>query len=419
MMSKESITSSRRTTCRRINRRQFLAGAGAAAVSFTIVQPQAVHGAEAGAKLRLGLIGCGGRGTWIGDLFKQHGGYELTAAADFFQDKVDAFGDKLGVDASRRFSGLSSYKRLLESGIDAIAIETPPYFHPEHAAAAVDAGIHVYLAKPIAVDVWGCKSIQQSGKKASDKKLCFLVDFQTRVNELFCEAVKRVHNGAIGDFAFGEATYHAETLFKDKYKFWQGEQTSPERRLRAWQLDKTLSGDMITEQSIHALDVASWIMNTEPIQATGTGGRKVRTQAGDIYDCFTLVYEYPNRVGITFSSRQFDGYGTPEGIRNRMFGSKGVLETEYGGQVLIRGENFYRGGKTTDIYKQGAVSNIAAFYTNITGGNCENSTVEPSFRSNLLTILGRTAAYEGRTVKWDELLKSDQKLEANLTGVKD
>ena len=402
-----------------VTRREFIGSASATALSITIMKPNLVRGTQSNSKIKLGMIGCGGRGTWIAKLFQKHGGYEIVAAADYFQDKVDAFGDQLQVDTSHRFTGLSCYKKLLESKVDAVAIETPPYFHPEQAAAAVDAGVHVYLAKPIAVDVPGCHSIAQSGKKATAKNLCFLVDFQTRANEFFIEAVNRVHNGAIGDFAFGESSYHAGSPWKEKQKYLEDDADNPENRLRAWGLDRALSGDIITEQNIHTIDVASWIMDKEPVYAIGTGGHKVRTDKGNCYDHFALLFQYPNNVGITFSSRQFEGYDTSEGIKNRMFGSKGVLETEYGGNVMIRGENFYRGGRTNEIYRQGAVNNIAAFHDNITNGNFDNSTVAPSVQSNLVTILGRTAAYEGEQVFWYQIIKNDERLEPNLRGLKD
>jgi len=395
-----------------------MAGAGAAAFSFAVVKPQLVRGSQANSKVKLGMLGCGGRGTWIAELFKEHGGYEIVAAADYFQDKVDAFGEKLKVPPAHRYTGLSGYRKVLDQRIDAVAVETPPYFHPEHAAAAVDAGSHVYLAKPVAVDVPGCHSVAESGRKASAKKLCFLVDFQTRANEFYVEALKRVHDGAIGRFAFGEASYHANTTWGHMEEFLKDGPTDPEKRLRAWGLDKILSGDIITEQNIHTLDVASWIMDQAPVCAVGLGGQKVRT-VGTCSDCFTLVFEYPDNVGITFSSKQFKGHGSkPDGIRNRMFGSKGVLETEYGGQVLIRGENFYHGGKTSDIYKQGAVSNIATFHDCISAGRFDNPTVAPSVRSNLVTILGRTAAYTGERVYWEKLIKSSEELQADLRGLK-
>jgi len=418
-MSQDQSKANRRDAKREVSRRRFMAGAGAAAVTFSVVDAKLARGYSANEKVDLAIIGCGGRGNWITDLFKQHGGYNLVACADYFQDRIDALGDKFGVPAERRFPGLSGYRRMLEGEFDAVAIESPPYFHPEHAAAAVEAGRHVYVAKPIAVDVPGCKSIGESGKKATTKKLCFLVDFQTRADEFYVEAIKRVHDGAIGRLAFGEATYHANIPWARQIKFLEDDPNNPENRLRAWGLDQVLSGDIITEQNIHTLDVASWIMNQEPVCAFGTGGRKVR-EVGTCWDTFSLVFQYPDNVGIAFSSRQFNGHGTqPDGIRNRMFGSEGVLETKYGGDVLIRGTNFYRGGSTPTIFKQGAVNNIATFHAAIQKGDCTNSTAPESVRSNLLTILGRTAAYEGRIVTWEELLKSDEKLVADLKGLKD
>ncbi|UCC98389.1 MAG: Gfo/Idh/MocA family oxidoreductase [Phycisphaerales bacterium] len=414
-MSERRKISIANTNTGRISRRGFMAGAGAAALSLTVAEPRVVR--SAGSKVNLGLIGCGGRGTWIADLFRQHGGYNVAAVADYFKDRADNAGEKLGVPATNRFTGLSGYKKLLEK-VDAVAIESPPYFHPEQAAAAVEAGCHVYLAKPIAVDVPGCHSIGDSGRRASRNKRCFLVDFQTRADPYYIEALKRLRDGALGDFVFGEAIYHANCPFKRMYDTWRSDPDNSENRLRAWGLDRVLSGDIITEQNIHTLDVMSWIMDAEPVSAVGTGGRTIRP-VGTCNDHFELLFEYPNKMSITFSSKQFDGHGTqPDGIRNRMFGSKGVLETEYGGQVILRGENFYRGGSSPGIYKDGAVANIATFHRSIVEGKFNNPTVEPSVRSNLVTILGRTAAYTGRKVRWRQLVKSTEKLDANLKGVK-
>jgi myo-inositol 2-dehydrogenase/D-chiro-inositol 1-dehydrogenase len=398
-----------------LSRRHFLAEAGTAALALSVVGPELARGATA--KVDLGIIGCGGRGSWIADLFQKHGGYNIVAAADYFPDRVNGLSDKIGVPPARRFTGLSGYRRLLEQKLDAVAIETPPFFHPTQAADAVAAGKHVYLAKPVAVDVPGCTTIQESAAKATASHLCFLVDFQTRTNELFIEAVRRVHDGAIGRFAFGEATYHAEDPFEAQAE--HARANGPEARLRAWGLSRELSGDIITEQNIHTLDVASWIMGGPPVSAYGTGGRKFR-DVGTCWDTFSVTFQYPDNVGITFSSRQFNGHGTrPEGIRNRMFGSEGVLETEYGGQVLIRGKQFYRGGQTPTIYEQGAVSNIAAFHDSIQRRDYSNATVAESVRSNLVTILGRSAAYRGAIVTWEELLSGGERLLPDLTGLKD
>jgi myo-inositol 2-dehydrogenase/D-chiro-inositol 1-dehydrogenase len=401
-------------------RREFIAGTSAAAISFSIMKPETVFGSNANSKISIGLIGCGGRGTWITELLLENGSYEIAGAADYFSDRVESFGDKFNIAGNKRFTGLSAYKRLLETDLDAVVIESPPYFHPEQAAAAVTAGKHVYLAKPIAVDVPGCKSIEDTGKSATAKELCFLIDFQTRADQYYIEALKRLHEGALGTFAFGEASYHAGNPFENQQTYLDADPTNPEIQLRAWGLSRALSGDIITEQNIHTLDVMSWIMNTKPVYAVGTGGHKVRTDKGTCWDHFALLYQYPDNVGITFSSRQFNGHGTtPEGIRNRMFGSEGVLETEYGGNVIIKGNNHYRGGRSPAIYKEGAETNIAAFYMNITKGNYDNITVEPSVTSNLVTILGRTAAYTGRPVYWHQLMKDEERLIPSLKGLID
>jgi len=392
-----------------LSRRDFIAAATAAALTPALAQAQAPDLP----KIKLGLIGCGGRGRWIADLFVNHGGYVVTACADYFEDRVNEAGDKFQVPANCRFTGLSGYKKLMEAGVDAVAIESPPYFHPEQAEAAVAAGKHVFVAKPIAVDVPGCQTIARLGKQATEKKLCFLVDFQSRANEFYIEALKRVHAGALGTFCFGEAWYHCGPL-RDR-----GAAPGNEGRLRDWAHDQRLSGDIIVEQNIHSLDVMNWIMRVPPLRCTGTGGRKSRL-IGDTWDNYTCVYEYPDNVGFTFSSFQANMFQTKGGIVAKMFGSKGVLLTEYGGEVMIRGDadSFYRGGKTNTIFKDGACTNIATFHKSITGKNYANPTVAPSVQSNLISILGRTATRRKKTVTWQEMLKSAEKIDAGLEGLK-
>jgi len=407
---------------RTVKRREFIAGAGkagAAALSAAVIPAALVRGTQANSKISIGLVGCGGRGGWIAGLFRKHGGYEIAAVSDYFKDRADEVGAALGVPGSRRFTGLAGYKRLIDAKVDAVVIETPPYFHPEQAAAAVDAGAHVYVAKPVAVDVPGCDSIAASARKATAKKRAFLVDFQTRAHPSFIEALRRVHAGNLGDLLFGEALYHAESPWEQWYDAVRAEPDNPEVRLRAWGLDRALSGDMITEQDIHAIDVMSWIMDAPPLFALGCGGHKARPKAGTCWDHFVVYYQYASKVGVQFSGRQFKGHGTAEGIRNRMFGSKGVLETEYGGAVLIRGENYWNGGRTQEIYESGAVANIAAFHKAIVEGDSRNPTVAPSIQSNLITILGRKSAYENRIVSWAELRKDGERLIPDLKGLKD
>jgi predicted dehydrogenase len=402
------------TAKRNVNRREFIAGAGAA-LSFTIMKPELVRGSAANSKIALGMVGCGGRGSWIADLFMKHGGYQVVAGADYFQDRVDEFGSKFNVPTERRYTGLACHKKLLEGKVDAVAIESPPYFHPAQAAAAVDAAVHVYLAKPVAVDVPGCRSIEESGKKATEKKLCYLVDFQTRTDPFYQEAVRRVQAGQVGRIVCGEATYIAGDPFTRHAAQLLADPENAERQLRAWGLSRALSGDIITEQNIHSLDVMCWVLDQAPLRAYGTGGRKAR-QAGDCWDHFSVIFTFANDLIVTFCSKQF-GSGWDD-ILCRMYGTEGTVDTHYSGEVSILGKNPYPGGKAENMYADGAIRNIATFYESVTKGDCSNLTVAPSVRSNMTTILGRTAAYRRAEVTWEEVAKSTECLEANLKGLK-
>ena len=392
-----------------LNRRNFLTTT-AAAGTLTLLKPGTVFGAEANSAIEIGLIGCGGRGKWIAELFAQSGKYKFVACADYFQDKADAVGEQHKIESSRRYTGLSGYKRLLESKLDAVVIETPPYFHPEQALAAVQAGKHVYLAKPIAVDVPGCTTVGQAGKLATDKKLCFRVDFQTRANPHFREAVRLVHAGAIGKLVMVEAFYP-----------WAGggrgaPPTTPEAQLRNWYYVLPISGDFIVEQSIHSLDVATWVINADPIRARGAGGRKVRPP-GSIYDHFAVQYFFPDDLVMSFTCIQSIPFVKDE-IRVRAFGAEGTFDADYYTGVTMRGKEEGVRASVGELYKDGAVANINEFHDDIVKGNCANPTVAPSVRSNLTAILGRDAGYSGGEITWTDLLKKNEKLEPNLKGLK-
>jgi predicted dehydrogenase len=391
-----------------LGRREFVAATGAA--SLTLAAPQLVKGYQANEVLEVGLIGCGGRGNWLCPLFQETGKYRFVACADYFTDRADATGEKFSISSPRRYSGLSGYKRLLDSPLDAVVIETPPYFHPEQAAAAVEAGKHVFLAKPIAVDVPGCLSIAESGRRATEKKRVFLVDFQTRANELYREALRRVRAGDLGRLVMGEAHYP-----------WQGggrgkPPEDPHEQLRQWYYVLPLSGDFIVEQSIHSLDVATWIANADPLRAWGLGGRSLRPE-GSIWDHFAVNYLFPDDFVLSFTCIQ-SVPGVKDEISCRVFGAEGVIATDYFGDVWIRGTKPFEGGSTGQLYTEGAQTNIREFYECVRNGNCENATVAPSVRSNLTAILGRTAGYRGGEVTWAEMLKSGEKLELKLQGLK-
>ena len=341
-----------------IGRREFLAGTAAAAAAFTLVKPSLVRGTQANSTIEIGLVGCGGRGSWMIPLFEKHGGYKLVACADYYQDHADKVGEKHGVPAARRYTTLSGYKKLCEDKLDAVVIETPPYFHPEHAAAAVAAGKHVYVAKPIAVDVPGCLSIGESAKTATAKKLVFLVDFQTRANEFYREAVNRVHRGDIGKLVTGWANYPWGV------GHFPGPQT-PEDRLRRWYCIRELSGDFIVEQNIHTLDVATWILNADPIKAIGAGGSRKLRAYGNIYDWFNVNFWFPNDFVLGYVGNQCTP-GAPTEIACRIYGSKGTIDTDYYTHVWIDGmpECVYKGGKWEHgaLYTDGTIVNIKEFH---------------------------------------------------------
>jgi predicted dehydrogenase len=390
-----------------MGRREFLqAAAGAAATAgLAVVAPQAVRGFEANSKIQLGVIGCGGRGTWIAGLFAADGRYQVAALADYFKDRVTAAGEKLGVPADRRFIGLDGYKQLLQGQVDAVAVETPPCFHPEQAVAAIQAGKHTYIAKPIAVDVPGALAIPAAAAKVKDR-LSVLVDFQTRANEFYLGAFEKIKEGLIGKPVCGQAYYYAGRLGV------QAKPGSETARLRNWVFDIALSGDIIVEQNIHALDVACWFLQGHPVKAAGTGGRKARTDVGDCWDHFVVTYWYPDDVLLDFSSGQFtQGYAD---ICCRIYGNLGTVDSHYGGLVNIRAKTGgYRGGQTTGIYQDGAVANIQRFAESILAAKPIQN-IQESAESTLTAILGRTAAYEGRTVTWDEMIKANAKLDAKL-----
>ncbi len=399
---------SERTQTGQVGRRSFLAGTAAAA--FTIVKPSLVRGTEANSTVTLGMIGCGGRGTWLVPLFGRQGKYRFVACADYYQDRVDAFGGKTEIPDNRRFTGLSGHKRLLEQKLDGVVIQTPTYCHPEQSADAVDAGKHVYVAKPIAVDVPGCLSIGESGKKATAKKLVFLVDFQTRADESYQKAAGMVHSGALGKIVCGEA----------RYPWGAGAMpppATPEDRLRNWYCTRALSGDFIVEQNIHALDVATWFLNAAPIRAFGAGGSKGLRKYGDIYDHFHVIFWFPDDVVLTFMGNQCSP-GAPNQIACRVYGSKGTIDSDYYGRVWVHGEEKFDGEPFADLYRSGAENNVRDFYKFVTEGHYANETVAPSVRSNLTCVLGRNAAYQQGMLTWDDMIKANERLEPDLKGLK-
>lgn len=388
----------------KVGRREFLQQATATS-GLMIVGAGAVRGSQANSKLELGVIGSGSRGQFIAELFEKHTNTKVVALHDYFADRVNALGEQLKVTAARRYTGLDGYRELVAGKVDAVAVESPPYFHPEQAVAALQAGKHLYLAKPMAVDVPGVAAIVDAAKKV-EGRLSVLVDFQTRNDPFFREAARRVRAGEIGEPVVGHVYYHTR---RNKFKTKVNPQVA---RIRNWLHDRALSGDIIVEQKIHVLDVANWYIGAHPVKAQGSGGRRVNTEVGDVWDHFIVTFWYPNGAVVDFSGVQFvKGYGD---LCIRVYGSKGTVDSHYGGDVKITGEHEWPGGNTQGIYTSGAVNNIKDFHASILSGKFVHDTVQPSAESTLTAILGRTAAYEGRAVTWDEVMKKRAKIDARL-----
>ena len=388
-----------------LSRRQFVKGTAATA-GLLVVKPQSVFGAPANSAPQIGLIACGGRGRFVGRFFPEHTNAKIVALSDPFEDRLEYANRMFKLEKSRLFKGLDGYKELLALDIDAVVITSPPYFHPEQVAAAVARNKHVYLAKPVAVDVPGCNSILDSANKAKGK-LGFFVDFQTRSDPFFIEAAKRVHDGQIGFPVCGQIFYQTSRLGRQD----QPGMSRDEARLRNWVFDKVLSGDIIVEQNIHVLDVSNWYLDSTPIKAVGTGGRKGRTDVGDCWDHFIVIFWYPNDVRIDFSSSQFiEGF---HDMCMRVYGTKGTVDSHYGGAVKITGQSPWEGGDTANIYSDGTITNAKNFVNSLETGKYLNN-AEESVRSNLTSILGRMAAYSEETIMWEEMLQKNEKLEAEI-----
>ena len=248
-----------------VTRRKFIAVAAGTAGAM-LIKPSLVRGTAANSAVRVGLLGCGGRGTEDATNLVDTGGARVVALGDMFQDQLDVarkhFDDMqqgkgyAALDASQLFVGPDAYHRIAASKeVDAIVIATPPYYHPHHLEAVVAAGKHVYLEKPVAVDVPGALKVIEIGKRA-DNKLSLDVGFQIRDCPPFVELVNRIHNGALGNIVCGEAHYLTGYIDRPAWP-----NASPvERRLRNWVHDRTLSGDIIVEQNIHVIDICNWIL---------------------------------------------------------------------------------------------------------------------------------------------------------------
>jgi predicted dehydrogenase len=408
-----------------IGRRGFLGAAVAAGV--TIMKPELVWGTAANSAVRLGLLGCGGRGLNVTSSFLEHTSAVVTAIGDMFPDQLEKGRQKLdetalkfgkpAIDPSQVFRGPKAYEQLFASKeVDAVYIATPPYFHPAHLESALAAGKHVYLEKPVAVDVPGAKKVIALGDKAKGR-VSLAVGFQIRHASPYVELAKRIHGGEIGAPVSGLIYYFASALKRPEWP----DATAPERRLRNWVHDRALSGDIIVEQNVHVIDVTNWVLQSHPLKASLTGGRPGRTDGGDCWSHFNGVFTYPGGVHVSFGSVQFGKAAW--GVGMQYYGTKGCAEARYDAPVRIDGETKweYPGlskPETTDAADaatgafKGALDDAdpnkqKAFVESIVSGNLVNEATSGA-EAALSAMLGRTAAYTGKEVTWDDLLRSKE-----------
>ncbi len=408
---KDAIDSSGRASS--LDRRAFLGTASATA--FTIMNASLVRGTQANSKLEAGCIGLGARGRLICRLMAQHPGYRLVAVADYFPDVVRKVAESLNVPENRCYSGLLGYQRLIESKIDAVLLEAPPYCFPDQAAAAVQAGCHVYMAKPVAVDVPGCLRISALGKESSKKQRVFFVDFQMRTDPFIIESVKRVHEGLIGQISLLSSHYSSEG-FPDPEKT-----ATIEDRLQnlIWTNDIAIGGGHFVNAGIHAIDAALWIAGELPVSAMGCTRTLRANPHGDSPDIDSFTFQFQSGLILNHSG---------EHVKNThqflctasAYGRDGYIETSYTGNSFVRGnKGGYEGGPATNLYNEGIKRNLDTFYKKVTAGAYDNPTVEASVNSTLVTILGREAGARNGLVTWDELLRENKRVAVDLTGLKE
>ena len=403
-----------------LSRRTFMTAAASASVLAALPVGAAESPApeakppEFTRKIKLGIVGLGGRGSWIANLFKKHGGYEMWAVADYFQEVADRHGDGLGVDKARRFSGLSGCKKLIASGAEAVVIINVPHFHAEQATDAVAAGLHVYMAKPIAVDVPGCLAIEALGRRAAAKQRCFLVDYQLPTEEPNIEVAKRIREGGLGPLAH-VVSFGFSGAWADPPKT-----QTLESRLRneIWLSDIALGGDNIVSFDIHIIDGVVWVLGKRPVAASGRSRTCRPNPSGDRTDCSGVVYEFDDGVLWTHVVHALNDNADLTSLSASFFGQAATGHIQYGGKVYVRGGDMHYVGTCGSIYDQGAIRNIATFYQDIAEGRFGNETVRRAVDGTLTAILGREAATRRRYLTLEELVRENTRLDVDLSGLK-
>ena len=403
------------------SRRTFLKTSGTAALAGAFSAPLILgtksSAASPGDTIKVGLIGCGGRGSGAAkQALNADKNVILTSMGDAFQDRLKGSLDALKKDREVKervhvspencFIGLDAYQKVLESGVDLVILATPPGFRPAHLKAAIEANKHVFCEKPMATDAPGVRSIMESVEEAKRRKLAIVAGFCWRYNLAERALFEQVHDGAIGDVRAIYGTYNTGGLWSRPRK---PDWTDLEWQIRNWLYFTWLSGDHLVEQAVHTVDKMAWAMkDVPPLKAIAHGGRQVRTAAeyGHIYDHFEVVYEYPDGAHGFIFCRQQNNCANDNS--DTILGTKGTGRVlGFGGMPFTKGEkNWTYSGPRPDMYQ---VEHNELF-ASIRKGDPINNGVRMA-RSTLLAIMGRMAAYTGKEITWDEALNSQENLQ--------
>ncbi|MFT4550235.1 MAG: putative dehydrogenase, partial [Verrucomicrobiales bacterium] len=388
-----------------------VAGAAASSLAFpTISSAEGLKGT-----IRIGLIGCGGRGSGAAaQAMKADDNVQLAMMADVFEGQLEGslaglkkkFGDKVTVAAGDKHVGLDAYQKVLDSNVDMVILTTPPGFRPMMLDAAIKAGKHVFCEKPVAVDAPGVRSVLQSAQAAKSKGLSLVTGFCWRYHDARREFFKRIHDGAIGDIQSMFSTYYTGPV-----KPMPPESRRPEGMADvAWQIKNWynfgwLSGDSLAEQAVHSVDKIGWAMkDADPISCVATGGRQIPANGGNIFDHFHIVYEFENKVLCHLGSRQ--QRGTHGENNDYIHGTKG--QGIIAGNCTIKSTdgNWIDGPElSTDMYQ----AEHDHLFKSIREGAAVNDG-EWMAHSTMLAIMGRMAAYTGKKITWEQALNSKQDL---------
>lgn len=395
------------------NRRSFLQSSSAAIVGGSLLAQlgttRQAHAAGSDV-IKIGLVGCGGRGTGAANNALSAGqDIKLVAMADAFGDRLQSsranlkstFGDRVDVPDDRCFTGFDAYQKLIDSGVDVVLLCTPPHFRPAQLKACIDAGKHVFCEKPVAVDAPGVRSVLETAKQAAAKNLSIVSGLCWRYDGRVKETINRVRDGAIGDIVAIHETYNTGYLWSTpRREGW----SDMEWQVRNWMYFTWLSGDFNVEQHVHSLDKAQWALgDIAPASAVGHGGRQVRTEPlyGNIFDHHAVVYEYPSGVKVFSYCRQQKN--TAPDVSDYIYGTKGKAIISGGrGTGQIFGEKPWEAPKTVKNMYQ--VEHDELF--NAIRKNSPINNGHYMAMSTMVAIMGRMATYSGKQLTWDAAFNS-------------